>query len=128
MSFLFSTLLALLLFSIMQLNSKWLTSSSAHVIGTGFLGSILFTLSLTSVSNLMTILLGDGYQISLFPEISLSLLFTFITCASIHRVCATTSLLFSLLALYNIHSISQKTYNSTSIFKQSVVQGKKKKH
>ncbi|XP_050419867.1 protein KRTCAP2 homolog [Adelges cooleyi] len=128
MSFLISTLLALSLFSVMQLNSKWLISSSAHVIGTGFLGSVLFTLSLTAVSNLMTILLGDGYQASLFPEISLSLLFTFITCASIHRVCATTSLLFSLFALYNIYNISQKTYNSSSLLKTTVVQSKKKKH
>ncbi|XP_003240997.1 protein KRTCAP2 homolog [Acyrthosiphon pisum] len=47
MSFLISTLLALSLFSVMQLNSKWLTSSSVLVIGTGFLGSVLFTLSLT---------------------------------------------------------------------------------
>lgn len=47
MSFLISTLLALSLFSVMQLNSKWLTSSSALVIGSGFLGSVLFTLSLT---------------------------------------------------------------------------------
>ncbi|XP_025425312.1 protein KRTCAP2 homolog [Sipha flava] len=128
MSFLISTLLALSLFSVMQLNSKWLTSNSALVIGTGFLGSVLFTLCLTAVSNLMTLLLGEGYQASLFPEILLSLLFTFFTCVSIHRVCATTGLIFSIFALYNIYNISQKTYNSSSLLKQPIVQNKKKKH
>uniref|UniRef100_A0A2S2NU20 Protein KRTCAP2 n=1 Tax=Schizaphis graminum TaxID=13262 RepID=A0A2S2NU20_SCHGA len=127
MSFLISTLLALSLFSVMQLNSKWLTSSSVLVISTGFLGSVLFTLSLTAVSNLMTLLLGEGYQASLFPEILLSLMFTFFTCVSIHRVCATTGLLFSLFALYNIYNVSQKTYNSSSLLKQPIVQNKKKK-
>ncbi|KAF0771659.1 protein KRTCAP2 [Aphis craccivora] len=128
MSFLISTLLALSLFSVMQLNSKWLTSSSVLVISTGFLGSVLFTLSLTAVSNLMTLLLGEGYQASLFPEIILSLMFTFFTCVSIHRVCATTGLLFSLFALYNIYNVSQKTYNTSSLLKQPIVQNKKKKH
>lgn len=38
------------------------------------------------------------------------------------------SLLFSLFALYNIYNISQKTYNSSSLLKQPIVQNKRKKH
>ncbi|VVC28469.1 Keratinocyte-associated protein 2 [Cinara cedri] len=128
MSFFISTLLLMAVFSFMHLNSKWLTSSSTLIIGTGFLGSVLFTLALTAISNLMTLVMGERYQASFFPEIVLSLLFTFFICVSIHRVCATTGLLFSLFALYNIYNISQKTYNSSTLIKQPIVHSKKKKH
>lgn len=89
----------------------WLTSTQIHTILGGYLGSILFVLSLTALGNLETYIFGKAFQVKLFPEgkVSVStqflvyvsllfyisvlfcLVFSLFSSAMIHRVCATTS-------------------------------------
>lgn len=130
-SFLIATICTVLIFSGMQMYKPWLISSQVHTIFGGYLGSILFILSLTALGNLETCMFGKSFQVKLFPEgkyllklprpivrhlftVLICMLFSILSAAMIHRVCATTCLLLSLCTLYYVNKYSQKVHTQAS--------------
>ncbi|CAH0561973.1 unnamed protein product [Brassicogethes aeneus] len=101
---------ATLVFSGMQMYKPWLNSSQLHTLLGGYLGSLFFVLTLTAIGNLETCFFGKSFQLKLFPEVTLSLLLALFASATIHRVCGTTCLMLSLLALYYVNKYSQKVH------------------
>lgn len=119
-SFLLSSISAVLIFSGMQMFKWWFNSSQFHTLVGGYLGSLLFVLFLTAIGNIETCLFGKAFQVKLFPEgklhiilynkvlsyfsswsrsiywlsIFLSVLFCFLIAlfasATIHRICGTS--------------------------------------
>lgn len=147
-SLVLSLVLAVILFSTMQIYRPWFVSGQLNTILGGYLGSWLFILTLTvgslcflsmnfaytkpifdlqAVSNLETVVLGQGFQTKLFPEIAFSLVGVLFACATIHRVCATTCLLFSIFALYFVNKVSQKTHQAAVAQVESHLTKKKRK-
>ncbi|CAF1038278.1 unnamed protein product [Rotaria sordida] len=94
-SFLFSLLIALLLFASMQLFRTQLSSSQPLTIAGGFMGSLVFVSLLTAVSNFEMNLFGQNFQARVFPEVVTCLFISMICCAFVHRVCVTTGNLYS---------------------------------
>ncbi|XP_058172262.1 protein KRTCAP2 homolog [Anopheles ziemanni] len=97
----------------MQMYRPLLSSSQMATIFGGFLGSWLFILSLTAVSNLEAVVLGNGFQAKFFPEVLFCLVGALFACGMVHRVCVTSCILFSIAALFYINKISQKVHNVT---------------
>ncbi|XP_025833883.1 protein KRTCAP2 homolog [Agrilus planipennis] len=125
-SLIFALMLSLLTFSGMQIFKPWFAVSQLNVIFGGYLGSLLFTFLLTVVGNFENLVYGKSYQMKIVPEVALCLILTFIASASIHRVCATTSILFSLVYLYFINRHSQRIYAAPTVT-VTAQSGKKKK-
>jgi hypothetical protein len=67
---------------------------------------------------------GAGFQMKLIPEIIPSLLLALFVSSTIHRVCVTTCLIFSLIGLYYVNGISQSLYTVPVV---TQVQTKKRK-
>ncbi|GLV43247.1 uncharacterized protein CBL_14073 [Carabus blaptoides fortunei] len=88
------------------------------------MGSVLFILILTALGNIESVMFGKAFQTKLFPEVIFCLLLAMFASGMVHRVCTTTCLLFSVVALYYINQISQKTHVSPV---QPTVQPIKKK-
>ncbi|CAF1178263.1 unnamed protein product [Rotaria magnacalcarata] len=114
-SFLVSLLISLLLFASMQLFRSQLASSQPMTIAGGFIGSMVFVSLLTALSNCEMNMFGPTYQARVFPEVFICLFVSMICCACVHRVCVTTCLIFSLIALFYINRISASTYGSSSV-------------
>jgi hypothetical protein len=124
-----ASILALLTFSGMQMAKPMLASSQPMTILGGFLGSIFFVFSLTAIGNLEQVVFGKGFQTKL-PETIFCLILAMAASASVHRVCATTCLIFSLVMLYSMFKISQQEnehQNSGSYVKVAEKSSKKKK-
>lgn len=108
-SFPVASILAILTFSGMQMAKPILASTQAMTILGGFFGSILFVFLLTAIGNLEQIIFGKGFQTK-WVETAITMAIAIFASASVHRVCASTCLLFSLLMLYSMFKISQSTH------------------
>lgn len=87
----------------------------------------MFTLTvfcIQAVGNMESSMFGKGFQAKLFPEIFICLGLATLAASMIHRVCITTCILFSILALYYMNKLSQKVHAAPVAVN---VQGKKKK-
>ena len=85
-----------------------IASQPATILG-GFLGSILFVFLLTGLGNLEKIAFGNGFQTKL-PETLFCLVIAVMASASVHRVSATTCVLFSAAMLYSMNNISNQVH------------------
>ncbi|KAJ1521609.1 hypothetical protein ONE63_003258 [Megalurothrips usitatus] len=113
-SFMLSLLLAILVFSGMQMYKSWFSSTQLHTILGGYVSSVFFLLILTSLGNLESVIFGKHFQTKLFPEIFICLIVALSAAGSIHRVCVTTGFAFSCLGLYFVNILSQKTHGAVS--------------
>uniref|UniRef100_A0A0A9W790 Uncharacterized protein n=1 Tax=Lygus hesperus TaxID=30085 RepID=A0A0A9W790_LYGHE len=109
-SFLLSTMLSILVFCIMQIQRQWFSSSQLHTILGGYLGSLLFTLLLTAIGNVESLVFGPRFHTKLFPEVIICFGLSMIASGMVHRVCTTTCCLFSLIALYYISKVSKQAF------------------
>ena len=125
-SFPVAAILTILTFSGMQMAKMTLASSQVMTILGGFFGSILFVFLLTTIGNLEQVVFGKGFQTKL-PETILCLILAMAASGSIHRVCVTTCLLFSMIMLYSMYKISQSVYGHESSDVKSNEKSKKKK-
>ncbi|XP_026473834.1 protein KRTCAP2 homolog [Ctenocephalides felis] len=114
-SFVLSSLISVLLFSAMQIYKPWLASTQLNTILGGYLGSVLFIFVLTAIGNFECTFFGPAFQCKLFPEIIVSLLGAIIAAGAVHRVCATTCLVFSIIALYYMNLISQHVHAAPAL-------------
>jgi len=112
-SFLVSSLLSILSFSAMQVYKSLLASSQVLTIVGGFAGSVLFVFLLTAVGNLEKSVFGPSFQTQL-KEVVFCLVVSTAAAGSIHRVCATTCFILSLLMVWSINNISAKKYSGAS--------------
>ncbi|CAD7092176.1 unnamed protein product [Hermetia illucens] len=118
-SMILASVFSILIFSTMQLYRTWFAASQLNTILGGYLGSWLFIFSLTALNNLESIALGDGFQAKFFPEVLFSLIGAVFACSMVHRVCATTCFIFSIIGLYFVNKISQRVHNmpaATEVF------------
>ena len=104
-----SLALSVLLFSGMQMAKPFLVASQPATILGGFLGSILFVFLLTGLGNLEKMAFGNNFQTKL-PEALFCLIIAVMASASVHRVSASTCVLFSAAMLYSMNSISNQTH------------------
>ncbi|XP_022117439.1 protein KRTCAP2 homolog isoform X1 [Pieris rapae] len=112
-SFIISSILTLLLFSGMQMYKPILVKSPITIIFGGYLGSLMFMFFVTAVGNLEATLFGKNFQLKL-PEIVISMAISLIAAGMVHRVCFTTCLIFSLITIYYMNKLSQKTYSAAT--------------
>ncbi|KAH8386247.1 hypothetical protein KR200_008465, partial [Drosophila serrata] len=108
-----SGLLSLVIFATLRFCADWFSDSQLKVLLGGYLFSWLFILSLTCLSNVEMLVFGQDFQAKLVPEILFCLSLTVAAAGIVHRVCATTSILFSLVGLYFLNRISNSYYSSS---------------
>ncbi|XP_065185809.1 keratinocyte-associated protein 2-like [Sycon ciliatum] len=125
-SFLVSTTFCVITFAGMQLFKATLAGSEMMTIVGGLVGSVLFILLLTGVSNAETLVFGRGFQTKL-PEVAVCLLMAAIASGLVHRVSFTTCILFSLANLYFINRISSSVYGGSQATKGAAVPARRKK-
>merc|ERR1719343_1466962 len=123
-SFVVSSIVSLLLFSGMQMFKTVLASTQMMTILAGFTGSILYVFLLTAVANLEKSIFGFNFQTKL-GEVVFCLLAAMSAAGTVHRVSATTCLLFSIGMAWSLNKISQDTYGQAAA--PSVSHSKKKK-
>jgi hypothetical protein len=121
-----SSILALLTFSAMQVFKTFLASSQLMTFLGGFAGSLLFVFLLTAVGNLEKTVFGHGFQTQL-AEVVFCQIVAMAAAASVHRVCATTCILFSVAMTWTLHRISQETYSAGGVTGPVAAMAKKKK-
>ena len=98
----------------MQMAKPFLIASQPATILGGFLGSILFVFLLTGLGNLEKMAFGSGFQTKL-PESLFCLIIAVMASGSVHRVSASTCVLFSAAMLYSMNSISNQVHGSEKI-------------
>ncbi|VVC90554.1 protein KRTCAP2 homolog [Leptidea sinapis] len=123
-SFVLSSILTLLIFSGMQMYKPLLVKSPITIIFGGYLGSLMFMFFVTAVGNLEAVLFSKNFQLKL-PEIVLTMVISLIAAGMVHRICFTTCLIFSLVTIYYLNKLSQKTYGATT---QAPVAVKSRRH
>jgi len=123
-SFVVSSILSLLIFSGMQVYKTFLASSQLMTILAGFSGSLLFVFLLTAVGNLEKSVFGFNFQTKL-GEVVFCMLMAMSAAGTVHRVSATTCLLFCIGMAWSLNKISQDTYGQTAPVQQT--HSKKKK-
>merc|ERR1719232_735991 len=102
-----------------------LASSQLMTILAGFTGSLLYVLLLTTVANLEKSVFGFNFQ-SKLGEVVFCMLAAMSAAGSVHRVSATTCLLFSVGMTWSLNKISQDTYGGAQAA-PAPTQHKKKK-
>ena len=145
-SFVVSSIVSLLLFSGMQMFKTVLASTQMMTILAGFTGSILYVFLLTAVANLEKSIFGFNFQTKLGEvrwtvtkihlammlqttvpvQVVFCLLAAMSAAGTVHRVSATTCLLFSVAMTWSLHKISQDTYGGAQAA-PAPTQHKKKK-
>ncbi|XP_075246046.1 protein KRTCAP2 homolog [Convolutriloba macropyga] len=105
-----SGIMSVVVFAAMQVLQDTFKSSELGTIAGGLIGSILFLLLLTFINNFENLVLDKGFASSLIPEVLIALGMVVFSCGLIHRVCATTSIIFSLIVLYYLNKLSEKKY------------------
>ncbi|EDW67169.2 protein KRTCAP2 homolog [Drosophila virilis] len=110
-----SGILSFVIFATLRFYAQWFNDSQINILFGGYLFSWLFILSLTCLSNAEMLIFGPDFQAKLVPEILLCLSLTAAAAGVVHRVCATTSILFSLVGLYFLNRISSNYYNSVVV-------------
>ncbi|KAI7688107.1 Protein KRTCAP2 -like protein [Sarcoptes scabiei] len=104
-----STLLSLIVMAFMQVFRQYLISTKLTTLSAGYLGSLIFMLVLTSINNFEASMFGKHFQAKYF-EVIISLSIAMFSSGLVHQVAATSCLLFSLITLYFLNSLSVKTY------------------
>nr|CAH8850230.1 unnamed protein product [Trichobilharzia regenti] len=117
--------LLLVLFAAMRLFAETLCSSKILTIFGGFLGSLTFVLLITCVNNFERTFFGEEFSSGVFPEVVTCIIIACSFCATVHRVCATTCFIFSLVMLYYLNRISHETYQSKEQLNASLHRKKK---
>jgi len=130
LSLVISLSLCVVIFGGMQMFKAEIVSNEWKTIAGGFLGSWLFIFSLTAVNNLENTVFGEGFQSQLFPDVVFCMGLSLFTCSLVHRVCVTTCLIFSLIALYYMNALSGEKYSNAAVAQSaaSTPAGKRKKH
>jgi len=123
-SFLVSSILSLLIFSGMQVYKGILASSQLMTIATGFTGSLLFVFLITAVGNLEKTVFGNNFQTKL-GEVVFCILMAMSAAGTVHRVSATTCLLFSIGQAYALNKMAQEVHG-TGVATTTLTQKKKK--
>ncbi|XP_065576740.1 protein KRTCAP2 homolog isoform X2 [Artemia franciscana] len=123
-SFLLSTALSIGIIGLMHFFKPIIVDSPSLTIFGGFSSSVLFVFVLTAINNLENVLFGDGFEANFIPEVVLALGAALSVAGTIHGVCVTTGFAFSAIALYYLHSLSQKRYGGAPFVYSSM---KKKK-
>ncbi|CAH8533857.1 unnamed protein product [Heterobilharzia americana] len=107
-----SLLLLIVLFAAMRLFTETLCSSKLMTIIGGFFGSLGFVLLITFVNNFERTVFGDEFYSGVFPEVVTCIIIACSFSATVHRVCATTCFIFSMVMLYYLNRLSHETYQS----------------
>merc|ERR1739844_786196 len=97
----------------MQVYKVALASTQLLTIVTGFLGAILYVLLLTAVANLEKAVFGFNFQAKL-GEVVFCMLCAMSAAGTVHRVSATTCLLFSIAMTWSLNKLSQDTYGGAA--------------
>merc|ERR1712176_499675 len=113
-------------FSGMQVYKSALASTQLMTILAGFSGSLLYVFLLTAVANLEKSIFGFNFQTKL-GEVVFCMLAAMSAAGTVHRVSATTCLLFSLALPWSLQRMSQDTYGGSQPTPGPVQQHKKKK-
>ena len=123
-----SLALSVLSFSGIQMAKPILVASQPATILGGLLGSILFVFLLTGLGNLEKMAFGNGFQTK-FPEALFCMVMAVMASASVHRVSASTCVLFSAAMLYSMNTISNQVHGSEKSVNevQKIEKSKKRK-
>uniref|UniRef100_A0A914XEY1 Dolichyl-diphosphooligosaccharide--protein glycosyltransferase subunit KCP2 n=1 Tax=Plectus sambesii TaxID=2011161 RepID=A0A914XEY1_9BILA len=100
-----------LMIAAMQVFRAQLGASQMMTLLGGFIGSNVFVLLLTAISNFEMEFMGDNFKAGLIPEVAVALMVAVFASASVHRVCVTVCIMFSLGFLYVMNGISNAKYS-----------------
>ncbi|XP_014676852.1 PREDICTED: keratinocyte-associated protein 2-like [Priapulus caudatus] len=111
-SFMLAFTLSIVLFAGMQMYKTQLSSSQPMTILGGWLGSDLFILLLTAINSFENMSFGKGFQAKLIPEVAIALVVAVFASGLVHRVCATTCVIFSMVGLHYLNKLSISKYQA----------------